>query len=340
METQAVPISREQIAATEALVRPHVRRTPVVEIDGAEIGLEQVRLALKLELLQHSGSFKIRGAFTNLLGRPVPDAGVVAASGGNHGVAVAYAAMRLGIPAAVFVPTICSPAKVERIRGYGANLIVGGDSYADALAASEEWTARTGGMPVHAFDQDETLLGQGTLALELEEQAPELDTVLVPVGGGGLIGGIAAWYAGRLRVVGVEPEASPTLTHALEAGRPVDAPVAGIAADSLAPRRVGERVFPITRRFVDRVLLVTDDAIRASQETLWRILRIVAEPGGATAFAALLSGAYRPQSDERVGVVVSGGNTVAVDFGRQAVPPFITQEVSSCPEPSTLASRS
>ena len=176
--------------------------------------------------------------------------------------------------------------------------------------------ARSGALPVHAFDQDETLLGQGTLALELEQQAPDLDTVLVAVGGGGLIAGIAAWYGGRVAVVGVEPETAPTLTRALEAGRPVDAPAGGIAADSLAPRRVGERVFPIARRYVHRVVLVEDRAIREAQEALWRALRVVAEPGGAAAFSALLSGAYRPRAGERVGVVVSGGNTVAVDFNR------------------------
>jgi len=310
------PVDRARIAATEPVIRPHIRRTPTVDVDGAEVGLAGVRLTLKLELLQHAGSFKARGAFANLRLRQPPAAGVVAASGGNHGAAVAYAAMTLGVPATVFVPSISSPAKVERIRGYGAHLVVGGQGYADALVASEEWVARSGALPVHAFDQDETLLGQGTLALELEQQAPDLDTVLVAVGGGGLIAGIAAWYGGRVAVVGVEPETAPTLTRALEAGRPVDAPAGGIAADSLAPRRVGERVFPIARRYVHRVVLVEDRAIREAQEALWRALRVVAEPGGAAAFSALLSGAYRPRAGERVGVVVSGGNTVAVDFNR------------------------
>src|SRR5690348_2462345 len=191
-----VTVDREQIAATEQLIRPHVRRTPVVELDGAEIGLGAVRTSLKLELLQHAGSFKARGRFANLLGRNVPETGVVAASGGNHGAAVAYAGKRLGVRATIFVPSISSPAKMQRIREYGAELIVTGERYADALAASEEWAARSGALPVHAFDQRETLLGQGTVGLELEEQVPELDTVLVAVGGGGLIGGVAAWYAG------------------------------------------------------------------------------------------------------------------------------------------------
>jgi threonine dehydratase len=309
-------IGRERIAATERLIRPHIRRTPVIEADGADFGLDPLHVTFKLELHQHSGSFKARGAFANLLTRKVPPAGVVAASGGNHGAAVAYAAMRLGVPAKIFVPSVSSPAKVRRIRDYGADLVVGGARYADALAASEAWVARSGALPVHAFDQMETLLGQGTLGMEFEEQAPALDTLLVAVGGGGLIGGIAAWYAGKIKVVGVEPEAAPTLSKALEAGRPVDAEAGGIAADSLAPRRVGALMFPIAERHVSGVALVADEAIRTAQEALWKVLRIVAEPGGAAAFAALLSGRYRPRPGEHVGVVVSGGNTVAVDFGR------------------------
>ncbi|HUN52312.1 MAG TPA: threonine/serine dehydratase [Candidatus Sulfotelmatobacter sp.] len=312
----AVIIDRERIAATERRIRPHIRRTPAAALDAADFGLAPGPLTVKLELLQHSGSFKARGAFANLLLRPVPPAGVVAASGGNHGAAVAYAAMRLGVPARIFVPAISSPAKIARIRGYGADLVVGGERYADALAASESWTATSGALAVHAFDQAETLLGQGSIGLELEQQASDLDTLLVAVGGGGLIGGIAAWYAGRVKVVGVEPEAAPTLYRALEAGRPVDAEAGGIAADSLAPKRVGELVFPIAQSHVDHVALVTDDAIRAAQEALWQAIRIVAEPGAAAAFAALLSGRYRPRAGERVGVMVSGGNTTAVDFAR------------------------
>jgi threonine dehydratase len=309
-------VDHERIVATESVIRPHIRWTPVVELDGADLELTQVRLSLKLELLQHSGSFKARGAFANLLLRRVPEAGVVAASGGNHGAAVAYAAMRLGIPATIFVPAIASLAKMDRIRGYRATLKVAGECYADALAASEEWVARTGAMPVHAFDQNETLAGQGTLGLELQRQAADLDTVLVAVGGGGLLGGVAAWYGGTVRLIGVEPELAPTLTRALEAGRPVDAEAGGLAADSLAPARVGERVFPIVRRYVERVVLVSDRQIREAQETLWRLLRIVAEPGGAATFAALASGRYRPDAGSRVGVIVSGGNTVAVSFDR------------------------
>jgi threonine dehydratase len=309
-------IDRERIAAIEPIIRPRVRRTPVLEIDGADVGIAPGSITLKLEPLQHAGSFKTRGAFANLLTRAVPKAGVVAASGGNHGAAVAYAAMTLGLPAKIFVPSVSSPAKIARIRGYGADLVVGGERYADALAASEAWQAETGALPVHAFDQPETLLGQGTLALELERQAPDLETVLVAVGGGGLIGGIAARYAGRVKIVAVEPEGAPTLHRALEAGHPVDAETGSIANDSLAPRRVGELMFPIAQRFIERVVLVSDAAIRQAQETLWAAVRIVAEPGGAAAFAALLSGSYAPRPGERVGVVVSGGNTVAVDFAR------------------------
>jgi len=307
-------ISREQIAATERLIRSRIRRTPILEADAGDFGLVSSRLSFKLELLQHAGSFKTRGAFANLLTREIPTAGVVAASGGNHGAAVAYAAMTLGIPAKIFVPTISSPAKIARIRSYRADLVVTGERYADALAASETWAAQSGALSVHAFDQSETLLGQGSIGLEMEEQAPDLDTLLVAVGGGGLIAGIAAWFGGNARVVGVEPEAAPTLTMALKAGRPVDAEAGGIAADSLAPRRVGELVFPIAQQFVERVVLVPDDAIRQSQKALWEALRVVVEPGGAASFATLLAGRYTPRPGEHVGVLLSGGNTVAVNF--------------------------
>jgi threonine dehydratase len=226
-------VTRSEIASVEKLIRPHVRRTPVVDPDG------DGRRVFKLELLQHSGSFKARGAFTNLLTRKVPAAGVVAASGGNHGAAVAYAAQKLGKPARIYVPSVSSPAKIERIRSYGAELVVEGERYADALALSEKWAAESGALQVHAYDQEGALLGQGTVGLEFEEQA-QLDTLLVAVGGGGLIGGIAAWFAGKVRIIGVEPTLAPTLTKALEAGRPVDSPAGGIAADSLAPKQVGQ----------------------------------------------------------------------------------------------------
>jgi threonine dehydratase len=310
-------VNRHTIVETERRIRPYIRHTPVVEVCGADFGLGCEKIHLKLELTQHSGSFKARGAFANLLMRDVPSAGVVAASGGNHGAAVAYAAHKLKVRAKIFVPEVSSPAKIARIRSYGADLVVGGERYADALIASEAWRMQNGAMAVHAFDQTETLLGQGTIGMELSDQVPDLDTLLVAVGGGGLIGGIAAWFSGKVRIVAVEPEAAPTLHCAFAAGRPVDAKAGGIAADSLAPRRVGELVFPIAQQFVDRVVLVTDDAIAQAQRALWEVVRIVAEPGGAAALSALLSGRYQPQSAERLGVLVSGGNTVAVDLDRR-----------------------
>ncbi len=300
------PIDRDAIIQCLKHIRPHVRRTPVLAAGGD--------VTLKLEFMQHAGSFKARGAFTNLLLREVPKAGVVAASGGNHGAAVAFAAQRLGKPAKIFVPQISSPAKVERIRSYGADLVVGGAAYADALAASEAWAESSGAMRVHAYDQRETLLGAGTVGLEVEEQVEGAETVIAAVGGGGLLGGIAAAVAGRMRVIGVEPEGCPTLTHALAAGRPVDAPVGGIAADSLGAKRIGDLMFPIARRHVAQVVLVSDEDIRAAQRALWAQFRIVAEPGGAAAFAAVHAGRYKPHPGERVAVVVSGANTTAVNF--------------------------
>jgi len=307
-------LSAKEIRSAYELITPYIRRTPVIEVDGADFGIAVETLDLKLELLQHAGSFKARGAFTNLLTRKVPRAGVVAASGGNHGAAVAYAAMKLNIRAKIFVPSVASPAKIRQITEYGAELVVGGERYADALAASEAWIEHSGAMPIHAFDQAETLQGQGTVGLELERQANELTTLLVAVGGGGLIAGIAAWYGGRIKIVGVEPDQAPTLTRALEAGQPVDAEAGGIAADSLAPRRIGQLVFPIAQRFVSRTVLVSDDAIRDAQRRLWKTLRIVAEPGGAAALAALTSGGYVPDPGERIGVLICGGNTTAVNL--------------------------
>ena len=307
-------ISPDIIRDAARVTRPHLRRTPVVHCDGADFGLPGVPLTFKLELLQHSGSFKARGAIFNLLSRSIPAAGVAAASGGNHGAAVAWAAQKVGVAASIFVPVVSSHAKIERIRSYGAQLTVTGDRYADSLAACDRWAAETGALTVHAFNQPETLAGQGTLGLELEEQAPDIDTLLVAVGGGGLIGGIAAWYCGRVKIIAVEPELCPTLFMAMQAGRPVDAPSGGVAADSLAPLRVGEIMFPLARKWVERTVLVPDSAIEDAQARLWDVLRVVAEPGGATAMAALLSGAYRPEAGETVGLLVCGGNTNAVQF--------------------------
>ncbi|HWG14567.1 MAG TPA: threonine/serine dehydratase [Streptosporangiaceae bacterium] len=319
MAGDAIAITADEIERTYVTIRPYVRRTPVLAVDPGDLGDEPdpAALWLKLEQLQCAGSFKARGAFTNLLLRDVPAAGVAAASGGNHGVAVAYAAHRLGIPAKIFVPSISSPAKIERIRRLGADLVVTGDRYADALAAAEDHIARSGALSVHAFDQRETLLGQGTVALELAQQVEQLDTVLVPVGGGGLIGGIAAYLTKNVRVIGVEPGGAPTLFQAREQGRPVDAPAGSIAADALAPRRIGELVFPITQDYVDEVVLVGDEAIRAAQSRLWQAFRIAAEPAASVGVAALMTGAYRPSPDEHVAVVISGANLTLTELDRE-----------------------
>jgi threonine dehydratase len=307
-----ITITRSEIARVHEIITPYVRRTPVLHASGSDVGLHPFRLTLKLEFTQHAGSFKPRGAFTNLLTRAVPPAGVAAASGGNHGIAVACAARRLGVPARIFLPTVSSPVKIDRIRAYGADVVVAGDRYDDALEASRHYVAQSGAMAIHAFDQVETLLGQGTLGREIEDQAPDADTVLVAVGGGGLIGGIAAWYAGRAtRVIGVEPAGAPTLTEALKAGRPVDAPAGSIAADSLAPRRVGELMFPIAQRHVARVVLVEDEDIVLAQQRLWDAFRLAVEPGGAAALAAILAGRVTPSAGEHVVVILCGGNAPA-----------------------------
>jgi threonine dehydratase len=308
-------VTSQGIRNVEPVIRRYVRRTPVITVDRADFGLPPGRLVLKLEQLQYSGSFKVRGAFANLLLRDIPEAGVVAASGGNHGAAVAFAAHALGVPARVYVPHVSSPAKIARIRDHGADLVLVDGAYAEALAASEEWVAESGALPIHAFDQPETMLGAGTLGLELSEQAPDAACVLASVGGGGLLGGVAAWYAGRTRLVGVEPEGAPTLTEAMRAGRPVDAAVGSIAVDSLAPRRIGELTFAILTRYGAQVVRVDDDAIRRTQDLLWERLRLVGEPGGCAALAAVVSGRYQPAADETLAVVISGANTTAVDFG-------------------------
>lgn len=311
-------VTRHGIQTVEPLIRPYLRHTPAITVDRADFGLPPGPLVLKLEQLQHGGSFKARGAFANLLLRDIPAAGVVAASGGNHGAAVAFAARALGIPARIYVPHVSSPAKIARIRSYGADLVVAGDTYSDALAASQEWITGSGALPIHAYDQAETMLGAGSLGMELAGQAPDATQVLASVGGGGLLAGVAAWYAGQAQVVGVEPEGAPTLTAAMRAGRPVDAEAGSVAVDSLAPRQIGELTFAIIRQNGATVRLVDDDAIVATQQLLWETLRVVAEPGGCTALAALVSGRYEPAPGETVAVVISGANTTAVDFGRAA----------------------
>lgn len=300
-------IGRPEIDAAAARVAAYVRRTPVIEVDAATLGTPAA-VVLKLECLQHTGSFKPRGAFNRILSATVPPAGVIAASGGNHGLAVAYAALELGHRAEIFVPTIAAPVKIEGLRALDADVRIVGANYAEAFAASVQRQRETGALVVHAYDQEEVLVGQGTTARELEEQAGRLDTVLVAVGGGGFIGGFAAWYGGRTRLIGVEPETSCALHDALAAGAPVDVEVSGIAADSLGARRVGAHMFPLARAHVERVVLVSDEEIRAAQAALWRRLRIIAEPGGAAAAAALLAGRYRPAAGERVGVLVCGAN--------------------------------
>lgn len=300
-------VTRTDIEAAHLRIRPHIRATPVLDVAAGSFGVDHP-LTLKLELFQHAGSFKPRGAFNNLLSRRIPKAGVVAASGGNHGIAVAYAAGRLGIPAQIFVPVVASQVKIARIRNYGATVTVAGERYADALKLAEKHQTETGALPIHAYDAEETVVGQGSLGREWQGQSPDLDTILVAVGGGGLIAGIAAWYADSAKMIGVEPATSRCLHAAIEAGRPVDVTVEGIAADSLGARSVGEIPFAIASAHVDRVVLVSDAAIAEAQGKLWREARIAAEPGGAAALAALTSGAYRPAKDERVGVLVCGGN--------------------------------
>ena len=306
-------IAREAIARAAARIAPHVRRTPVVDVGVAGVARP---VTLKLELLQHSGSFKARGAFNTLLQAEGVNAGVATASGGNHGAAVAYAARQLGHRAKVFVPEISSPAKVARIASYGAEIVQKGANYSEALALCEAHIAETGAISVHAYDSEATLEGQGTLARELEAQAPGLDTLLVAVGGGGLIGGIAAWYQSNVKVVGVEPVTCNTLHTSLAAGERVPIKPSGLAADALGASTVGQLMFGIARDHISGVALVSDDDIRAAQRWLWREMQLVTEPGGAAAFAGLLSGAYTPEKDERIGVVVCGANTSMDVFGQ------------------------
>jgi threonine dehydratase len=297
-------------------IKRHVRRTPVIRIDAADFGVTlDTPLALKLEFLQHAGSFKPRGAFNNLLSRKVPAAGVAAASGGNHGAAVAYAAQQLGHKATIFVPDVSSPVKIARIKSYGADARVGGARYADALERCEAFVAQSGALSVHAYDAPETVAGQGSVGLEWQEDAPELDAVLVAVGGGGLIAGIAAWYGKTVKVVGVEPEGSRALHASLEAGRPVDVTVESVAADSLGARNTGQLVYDIAKANVDHVALVPDDAIVEAQRLLWDRLRVATEPGGAAALGALISGCYKPRAGEKVGVLLCGAN---VELGKLA----------------------
>jgi len=295
------------IAQAYDRIAKYIRKTPTIELSKGTFGIE-ASLTLKLELMQHAGSFKSRGAFNRILSNTVPAAGVIAASGGNHGAAVAYVAQRLGHKAEIFVPKISSAAKVERIKSYGAKVVVDGCDYFEALEHSSQRAVESGGLVVHAFDQPEVIAGQGTVGLEFEQQAPELDTLLVSVGGGGLIGGIAAWYQGRCRVVSIEPERAPTLHDSLDAGKRVTVDVGGVAADALGSREVGEMMFAIAQAYISDRILVPEDAILEAQQQLWDELRIVAEPAGVVPIAALISGRYVPEPDEKVGVLICGGN--------------------------------
>ena len=300
-------ISREDVRRAHARIVTRIRRTPVLEAEPAAFGTQRP-VSLKLDFLQHGGSFKTRGAFNSLLSQPIGDAGVIAASGGNHGVSVAVAAEALGVKATIFVPEIASPAKIEAIREHGADLVVTGANYGDAAAACDLYRQTSDALFIHPFDQPATIAGQGTVGVEWERQAPDLDTILLAVGGGGLAAGMAAQYDGSVRIIGVEPERAPTLHAALARGGPVDVEVGGIAADSLGARRIGDLCFDICKRLLAGHVLVSDDAIASAQRLLWRRFRIAVEPGGAAALAALLSGVYMPGHNERVGVLLCGGN--------------------------------
>ena len=301
---RAVTVGAEDIRDAAARIAGRVRRTPVLELGE----MHGASVVAKLEFLQHTGSFKPRGAFNKLLSSEVPPAGVIAASGGNFGLAVAFAARETGVPAEIFMPKTSPESKIARVRAEGAQVTVVDGYYAEAQAALDERADGTGALLMHPFDQPEVIAGQGTIGVDLDEQVPDINTVLVAIGGGGLVAGIAAWFAKRVRVIGVEPERSQGMTVALAAGEPVTVEVGGVAADSLGSARVGDHTFPIVRDQVDRVVLVTDDQIRDTQRALWGDVHVIAEPGGAAAFAALRSGAYRPEPGERVCVLVCGAN--------------------------------
>lgn len=300
-------IGRSEVEAAWRLIQPHVRRTPVIELAAGSLGV-RAPVALKLESLQVSGSFKGRGAFHKLLASKVPAAGIIAASGGNHGAAAAYAARALGHKAEIFVPTIASPTKVARLRSYGAIVHQIGAVYAEARAASEQRAAETGALTVPAYEDEVVFAGAGSVALEFAEQAT-FDTLLVAVGGGGLIAGCCAAIGATTRIVAVETEGTPTLNAALSAGHPVDVQISGIAADALGASRIGTPNFEIARKLVREAVLVSDEAVRQAQRALWEDLRVIAEPAGATGLAALMSGAYRRAAGERVATLVCGANT-------------------------------
>lgn len=300
-------IARSDIESAYERVQSYLRRTPVLKVEGEALGISSP-IVLKLEQLQHTGSFKPRGAFNALLAKDIPPAGVVAASGGNHGAAIAYAAGVLGVPARIFVPEFAGQVKIERIRGFGAEVVVTGGRFAETFQASRDYEAQSGAVLVHPFDEFETVAGQGTLGLEIEQQMPELDVLLVSVGGGGLIGGIAAWYGNRIKIVAVESEGTATLATALANGPDAEITPSGIAASALGAPRIGAIAYEIMRDRVEQAILVSDLDIVDAQRRLWSAARLVGEPGGVTALAALTSGAYRPAAGERVAVLICGGN--------------------------------
>lgn len=296
---------QSEISAAAGRISGLVRRTPVLE---AQFPGQDAPVALKFEHMQHTGSFKPRGAFNSLLSMDVPKAGIVAASGGNHGAAAAYAAAVLGHSARIYVPEIAGPAKIDLIRRTGADLEVVSGAYADALAAAKAFETQTGAAQIHAYDAIGTVAGQGTVLREWEAQGLEADTVLIAVGGGGLIAGSLAWLAGRRNVVAVEPETCPTLNKALASGEPVDVEVSGIAANALGARRIGNLCFDLAREVGVTSVTVSDENIALAQKILWQELRQLVEPGGAAALAALLCGAYKPAPEERVAVLICGAN--------------------------------
>ncbi|WP_127113084.1 threonine/serine dehydratase [Shimia sediminis] len=302
----------EDIRAAAQRIAGHVVRTPVAALNGFGLGYP---IEAKLEHMQHTGTFKARGAFNTLLSQDVPEAGLVAASGGNHGAAVAYAAHQLGHKARIYVPEMAGPSKISLIRDAGADLVVVPGEYSDALEQALAYEAETGAMQIHAYDAPATVAGQGTLALEWENQGLQADTVLIAVGGGGLIGGAMAWFDGQRRVVAVEPETSCALHAALEAGEPVDVDVSGVAANALGARKIGQICFDLAVSTGADSVLVSDAAITRAQEALWRETRQLVEPAGATALAALMSGAYRPAPGEKVAVVLCGANITPDPLG-------------------------
>ena len=303
----ALPVSRDAIATAHDRIAPFIRRTPLMRLNERAFDLD-CHVTFKLDCLQHAGSFKSRGAFNTLLSNQIPHSGVIAASGGNHGAAVAFAAQRLNVPAKIFVPEISAPIKIATITSFGAEIVVGGRVFDDAYQSCLDEQAKSGALMVHPFDATSTIEGQGTLAKEWEEDGALPDTLLVACGGGGLVAGIAAWWHGRVKIVAVEPEGSRCLHAALEAKEPVNVDVASIAADSLGAKRIGTLPFDIAMKAVDHVALVTDEAIQKAQSLLWHNFRLMIEPGGAAALAALVSGAYQARAGERVGVLLCGAN--------------------------------